>query len=463
MDQIKSRIAGWFSNQSKELICEMQILTAIVFFSASFICQKQAMLDGIKPITYNFCRYFISTVSLYIIHTYSGVHLHAVESEDEIEGVIASTVDDLNYMHVEDSDAKNKIDLESLPTWNSQETDRFLPNEDSAPPNDVPSTFFFGFISLTTQLQVILSAGLIGFTYFGGSLFQQMGLVTVTAGKTAFITGMYVIFVPMIEYALIPKYRENMNIISVIAVLLSLIGLYLLSGCAEDAVCFGSAIREGEVFVFISMLFWAFSILLSDFAVKSENIEVLALTFYEFCFATFLTLLVAIYYESDELQYPWINIRRNALWIILVGVIDALAYAMYTFGQRYISPTRVAILFAFDSVLCAIGSYFLLGEKLTTIEIVGACCMTTATLATKIPFGNLFGGGGGGEGEGSGEGGGGGGGGSGRERARTRSEDFLVITTQYYQHNNVIVCDEDEQANNKSMKSGKSNKSSYNR
>jgi len=71
----------------------------------------------------------------------------------------------------------------------------------------------------------------------GGATLQQMGLVTVSAGKTAFITGMFVVFVPIFEY-FIPGFGHQLTPSSWAMALVSMVGLYLLTGCAEEEVLY---------------------------------------------------------------------------------------------------------------------------------------------------------------------------------------------------------------------------------
>ena len=69
----------------------------------------------------------------------------------------------------------------------------------------------------------------------GGFTLQQIGLINVSAGKTSFITGMYVVFVPILEY-FTPGFGTQLSVTTWIAALTSLGGLFLLSGCGEAQV-----------------------------------------------------------------------------------------------------------------------------------------------------------------------------------------------------------------------------------
>ena len=102
-----------------------------------------------------------------------------------------------------------------------------------------------------------------GIMNFGGSAYQQSSLEYLSAGKVGFITGSYVVIIPFIEY-LMPIYSKHLNSWTWIAAFMNLLGLYLLSGCAESDVCISGSIGTGEQFVLISVLFWVVSIMVAD-------------------------------------------------------------------------------------------------------------------------------------------------------------------------------------------------------
>lgn len=75
---------------------------------------------------------------------------------------------------------------------------------------------------------------------------------------------MYVVFVPLLEFCL-PCYKSNLiqtnTLRKLISVLLSISGLYFLSGCFSNNICIGGAIGAGEFYLFLSMLFWVVCIM----------------------------------------------------------------------------------------------------------------------------------------------------------------------------------------------------------
>ena len=121
---------------------------------------------------------------------------------------------------------------------------------------------FPDFIKHSSNREIYIWGIICGLGDSGASIFQQVGLVTVSADKASFIIGMYVVFVPLVTW-LFPWCGDTgggaVSVWSWISVSLSILGLYLLSGCAEGLVCVGGAVEQGEFFVFISMLFWVAS------------------------------------------------------------------------------------------------------------------------------------------------------------------------------------------------------------
>ena len=233
-------------NWSNEVTGEVQILVSLLFFGVSFIGQRYAMLQGMGPISYNACRYIISSIFLYIAKFGLGLS----------------------------SNYEAKIEKNASPSTLTECSNEVVDSshEESCCSKDL----------------LIYGLGL-GVTNFAGSILQQIGLVTVTAGKTGFITGMYVVFVPIVEH-LTPGFNSSLGIRSWIAAGLSFIGLFLLSGCAGQEVCFGGAIKMGEVIIFVSMLFWVLSIMLSDLG--SKRVEVVLLTLVDFVTTTIITLII---------------------------------------------------------------------------------------------------------------------------------------------------------------------------
>ena len=305
------------NDNSKELVALFQIIASSVLFGISFVYQRYAMLRGIGPITFNACRFPISTV-LTIFVQYL---LNPKKSS-----VLASTSTQ-NY---------------SIETWK------------------------WGIF--------------VGLFVFGGSLLQQIGLLTVQAAKMSFITGSYVIFVPIVEWC-VPGFGLKLDWHIWLSAIVSIIGMFLLSGCAGSVDCFSyqeNNSMNGETIIFISMLFWVVVILGTD--VASKKVNCISLAVIEDLTTSVFTIAAAILLESNMLAYPYEKIRESWDLILIVGALEGSAVLLGTLSQIYISPSIVALISSSASVYTSIGGFFFLHEVLRPLEILGAVLILSATL-----------------------------------------------------------------------------------
>lgn len=261
-----------------------------------------------KPITYNAGRYVISTIFLLVAKYVFKLSSVTIE-EDENDG------DDNQSGDLDDNEKNKEI---SIP--GEAQTNRTKSHERRS--RYLQDLWFYGII--------------LGLANFGGSILQQIGLCYVNANKTGFITGMYVVFVPIAEY-FIPCFdssHNSINVRSILSVAISVGGLFLLSGYYADA---NSQNEDnghvGEIIVFVSMLFWVVSILAADLA--SKKVDVISITLVDFFVTTLLTIPLAATIEYDEFSRLFSNfLCEDWLWISAVGFTEAAAFLLSTLGKN---------------------------------------------------------------------------------------------------------------------------------
>ena len=168
-----------------------------------------------------------------------------------------------------------------------------------------------------------------GLFFFGGISFQQVGLVYTTAGKSAFITGLYIILVPIFSIAIGQVARANVWFAAVLAV----IGLFLLSG-AE-----GLRLAYGDSLTVICAGFWALQILVTaQFADRFDGVE---FALGQIIVVFLLSLPIALLFENPSWEGIW-----NARYALLfVGIMDTgLAMILQILGQRRVPATQAGII-----------------------------------------------------------------------------------------------------------------------
>ena len=207
-----------------------------------------------------------------------------------------------------------------------------------------------------------------GLLMFVGSTLQQVGMTGTTAGKTAFITALYIVLVPLGAVFLGRKVRrENWY-----GAALATCGLALLSLHGSLAVAWG------DVVVFVCAFFWAAQILFIDrFAARVDAIE-LSVAQVFVCMVG--SVVLAALFETVTLP----AIAHSWLAIFYGGVMSAgVAFTLQIFGQKYAEPGPAAIIMSFESVFGALASWFFLDEVLTAQELCGCLLMFLGMTVTQ--------------------------------------------------------------------------------
>ena len=205
---------------------------------------------------------------------------------------------------------------------------------------------------------------------FAGVTLQQVALLYTTAGKTAFITTLYIVLVPLAAVALGHRIRTAQWISAVLA----FAGVYFLSSYGE------MTINKGDVLVFICSLFWMAQILLIDRFARTVDAIELCLT--EMIVCMFGSAALAAAYES----FAWTDVWSAAIPILYAGVFSCgVAYTCQILGQAYVEPTQASILLSLEAVFAAVTGWIVLGETMTAVQILGCALLLGGALMTQIP------------------------------------------------------------------------------
>lgn len=206
-----------------------------------------------------------------------------------------------------------------------------------------------------------LKAGaLAGILLFGGASLQQIGIQYTTAGKAGFITGLYVVIVPILGSFLgtqSGKYRW-------VGAFSTAVGLYFLS------VNTGFSVNIGDFLVLLSAFFFACHVLyLSKVSPKQNPI---LLSILQYLMVSFWSTLFALYSEMIHLH----SLLSAWLPILYGGIFSVgIAYSLQVIAQKKAHPTHAAILLSMEGFFAAVGGALLLGERFTLREAFGAFLM----------------------------------------------------------------------------------------
>jgi drug/metabolite transporter (DMT)-like permease len=189
---------------------------------------------------------------------------------------------------------------------------------------------------------------------------QTAGLERTTVTNTGFITGLYVLFTPLLGLALFrtPIPRELWA-----AVALALLGLALLSGVPEGS-------GAGDLLVLISTVAQALQIVMVER--YANRFDVFALTFVEVAVACVVFGGIAV--ARGDLSVP----HGSTVWAALIVTgLFAVAFAMLVqiWAQRRLSATRIAVIFSLETVFAGIAGYLLADERIGLLGLAGCAAI----------------------------------------------------------------------------------------
>ena len=208
-----------------------------------------------------------------------------------------------------------------------------------------------------------------GTVLFTGATLQQVGLKYTTAGKAGFITGLYVVLVPLLGFFFGQRPARG----DVIGAVAAAVGLYFLS-VTEDF-----SLAPGDGLELVGAFFWAAHVLVIGWLSPRTRALPLAMAQYAVC--AVLSLVCAVFFETTT----WSGVV-GAAWPILYGGLLSvgLAYTLQVVAQRDAKPTHAAILLSFETVFAALGGALMLDEHLGGRGLFGCALMFTGMLASQL-------------------------------------------------------------------------------
>ena len=214
-------------------------------------------------------------------------------------------------------------------------------------------------------------AGLLcGIPLFLACNLQQIGLVDTDAGKSGFLTAMYIVIVPVIGIFL----KKKPTIMVPISVSLAVAGLYFLS-------CVGvTQINIGDLLTLGCALMFAVQIIFID--LFANNTDALRLNAIQALVCAVLSAAVMVFSEQPN----WQGIADCALPLAHAGFLSmGAAYAFQILGQQNLEPTAASLIMSLESVFAAIFGALLLHETMSGWEILGCLLVFAAVVLSQIP------------------------------------------------------------------------------
>lgn len=303
--------------KNRKMLGNLLLLLTAVIWGTAFVFQRVGM-DSIEPITFNAARMWLAAAAIGLVAVLTGKKKD-LQAENSGTGF---------------TDTRDKV----------QEPRR----------------------------NTVLGGICCGSFLTAASLFQQMGVVYTTAGKAGFITAMYMLLVPIINFVFFKK--KNTWLVWT-GVLIGVFGMYLL--CIKD----GFSLTYGDTLVCICALLFSGHILCCDHFVQLGNpIQISAI---QFTTTAMISSIIAWIVEAPSPE----KIVSAAIPILYCGIVSGgIGYTLQMIAQKFTDPTIASLLMSLESVFAVIAGAILLGERMTSRELAGCIVMFAAIVLVQIPL-----------------------------------------------------------------------------
>ena len=210
-----------------------------------------------------------------------------------------------------------------------------------------------------------------GLILFGASNLQQYGVeMTGSAGKSGFITGLYIILVPIAGIFV----NRRASKLTWVGACLAVVGMYFL--CVTDG--FGS-IMNGDWMLFAGAIFWAAHIIVIDrFA---PHVSAIRLSQIQFLVCALLCIVCALFFDT----FVPSGILLGIVPLLYRGIASiGVAYTLQIIGQRHVAPAKASVIFSLESVFSVIGGAILINEVMTGRAYFGCILIFCGIILSQI-------------------------------------------------------------------------------
>lgn len=225
--------------------------------------------------------------------------------------------------------------------------------------------------------QLLYNGIVLGIFLFLGFLLQTIGLQYTTSSKAGFITGLNVIFTPII-LIIASNYRPKF--LSLMGIIIAIIGLFLLTIKKTEIM------NIGDIYILFCAVAFSIHIILTNKSVK--KFPPLLLTFIQLMTVSVLSLFCSFITEKPTymlMSELWTNHTFITALIITSLFATALAYLIQTYAQRILSPTRVAMTFIMEPVFAAFVGVFIAGDEMVVSGYIGCLLILIGMIFVELP------------------------------------------------------------------------------
>jgi drug/metabolite transporter (DMT)-like permease len=211
----------------------------------------------------------------------------------------------------------------------------------------------------------------VGLFLFAGYLFQTAGLKLTSASQAGFITGFYIVLVPLLGAAI---YRRPPQFSELVGVAMATAGMGMMTLRSARF-----EIGRGDLLVLACAVAFAFHILVLGHYSRKMSYESLSL--YQIATCAVLSLASFWWFETPRLVWSWGVVIALAVTSLLA---TALSFSVQSWAQQFTTPTRTALIFSLEPVFAWVTSFLVAGEVFSPRAAAGALLILAGILTVEL-------------------------------------------------------------------------------
>jgi drug/metabolite transporter (DMT)-like permease len=233
--------------------------------------------------------------------------------------------------------------------------------------------------------QTLFAGSILGVFFFSGFATQTIGLNYTSATKSGFITGTFIVIIPILQLIIERRRPKWFNLISIVLVLIGLIllsskGLHVLDILAE----IGSDFNIGDFLTLLCAVLFAFQVVYVD--VFTKKYEYIPMVFMQLFITGIGGVIFAIIFSIFNIETFKLTFSTNLIFAVLYTSIFAsvLATIIQLKYQKLVTPTKAGIIYSFEPIMAALFAYFILSEKISNFGLLGGLFIFIGLLFSEV-------------------------------------------------------------------------------
>lgn len=238
---------------------------------------------------------------------------------------------------------------------------------------------------LNVNKKQLFQGFVLGVLLFLGFILQTVGMTSTSATKSAFITGTFILFTPLLEMIIERRKPTRANLISI---LLVISGLTFLSSKGETVFDvfreIGTNFSTGDFLTLICAFVFALYIVYLDKISHGNDHKFL--TFAQIFTTFILATISSLFFSAAGVENMTFNISNNLVFVLLYTSILATVLNLFltTKYQPVVTPTKAGLIFSMEPIFASIFAYIILNEVPKSFVITGAILIFSGVIISEI-------------------------------------------------------------------------------